>query len=520
MRRRSNQPVESGTWRLRQSRFRRCCIASLLGLLSIALLDPHLIASADSTFMQRGPSKKRTQPPMQEQSTPRKAQEERRTQSIPRTGSIVPDSSSLRELADGIAHRRITTRGGHIINLVTIDLKRGGRLRTCKAFDSYDGLEAVRQIFARADSSFGDTVIAATNASFWRATYNSPIGVTIADGEVVEMPGYKEWSSLLLHNNGTAEIDRVTLSGELVWKRKRLPVAAVNRRFDEEGLVVYNHYYGDAVPRGTRKSDSAIIAEVLANRVIPEIGDQTETKTIDSTKILQDYRTARAREDQEHPLLKIACIPPPHRRRDSPSRPSVGSPMKLIVTVVDTGTVAIPPNGFVISTGSSIDQLAAVQPGDTITLLYMLTPQPADPVRDVITGTPRLVRDGKAAPEYSIEGSHAQRFVQGELSRTAVGISLHGDTLFLATVDSPDRAAGTTGMTLAQIAGFMQAIGAYQAMNFDGGGSATMVIGGETISRQGGRPFNRRVSNALVVVKKKAEPFERRSVRGSSVEGP
>jgi exopolysaccharide biosynthesis protein len=393
--------------------------------------------------------------------------------------------------------------GERVVNLVTIDLKKGGRLRTYKGLDAYDGLEAVRNIYQRAESALDDTVLVATNGSFWRAGYNSPIGATVANGEAVEMPGYKGWSSLVIHDDGTAHIDRITLRGELVWRGEHLPVAAVNRRLDEEGIVVYNHYYGEGVPRGSRKSDSAIIAEVLGSRITPEQGDDTEQPaTTDTAAILRDYRQAKAREDREHAPLKFACaLVPSRRKRDPLPLPTVGTPMQLVVVKADTGSLRMPENGFIISPGSMSQSLSGLHAGDTIALSFTVTPGVPGGVRDLITGTPRLIRDGVADPEYEIEGSHAARFVRGELSRTSVGISRGGDTLFLATVDSPDRAAGTTGMTLSQIATFLRSVGAYQAMNFDGGGSATMVIGGETISRQGGRPFNRRVSNAILVVK-------------------
>jgi exopolysaccharide biosynthesis protein len=122
-------------------------------------------------------------------------------------------------------------------------------------------------------------------------------------------------------------------------------------------------------------------------------------------------------------------------------------------------------------------------------------------VREVLTGTPRLVRDGHADPEYEVEGSKARRFIDGKLARTAVGISRDGDTLILATVNSPNTGGGTTGMTLEQLAAFMRSMGAYQAMNFDGGGSASMALNGVMVSRQGDHPTTRRVSNALMAVR-------------------
>lgn len=440
----------------------------------------------------------------------------RRTSSprIRSSRSVEADSLIIEELAPGVVHQWMMTRGKHVANIVTIDLKTNARLRSFKALDRYDGLEKVVEMFERADSILDDTVVAAANASFWKATYNSPIGATVRNGELVELPGYKSWSSLLLYQDGTAAIDRIRLGGEVIWRHRHFTVDGVNHRATEQGLIVYNHYYSETVPRGTRKSDSAILAEVLSNEVSPDIGDDTERPLIDTVGLIQAYRTAQMQEDREYPLLKVACrFIPPRRRRDPAQHPSVGDTMKLYVTAVDTGAVEIPEDGFVISLGVEQEYFTVVQVGDTLRLIYRVTPDQPKPIRDILTGTPRIVRDGVPRPEHDIEGSKATRFVQGALSRTSVGISRGGDTLWLVTINSSNPAESTSGMTLQELANFLASLGAYQAINFDGGGSATMVIDGETVSRMRGVPFNRRVSTALLVVKERIEesPQQRRT---------
>ncbi len=435
----------------------------------------------------------------------------------PRIKSIAADSSFIEDLSTGVTHQWLMTEGKHVANVIRIDLKSNARLRGFKAIDRYDGLERVRDLFERADSLIEDTVVAAANASFWKATYNSPIGLTIINGEVVEMPGYKAWSSLMLFDDGTAGIDRVHLRGELQWRHRRFEIGAINHRGSEPGIVAYNHYYGQEVPHGSRKSDSAIIAEVLANQVSADIGDDTEAPGIDTAALIRAYRDAKKLEDNEHSLLKVACrFLAPRRKRDPIPRPRIDDTMNLVVTEIDTGAVEMPEDGFIFSLGIEQENLAVIQVGDTLRLLYNVLPRQPKPIRDLFTGTPRIVRDGQAHPEHEIEGSKASRFVTGTLSRTAVGISRGNDTLFLVTINSPNPAEGTTGMTLSELARFMASIGSYQAMNFDGGGSTTMVIDGETISRQRGAPFNRKISTALLVVKEKATDKKKRPKAPSS----
>lgn len=433
---------------------------------------------------------------------------ERQIPVIQPTHQIVPDSIYTVDIANGVTHHRIRTVSRQVANVVTVDLKSGARLRSYKARLRSDGLQNATDIAQLASEMMRDTVIAATNASFWRAGSNTPIGATITDGEVIEMPGYKQWSSLMIYEDGTAEIDRITLQGQLSWRFRRLGINGVNRRpKGEEGIVVYNHYYGDSLPRGTRKSDSAILAEAFANKVSADIGDDTEGDVIDTAGIIRSYRESMLQEDREFPVLKIACKPmPPRRKRDPQLPPRIDDTMRMVVVEIDTGVVALPENGYIISLGSAAEWFSVTQPGDTISLLYSITPKQTRRVRDVLTATPRLVRDGRADPEYETEGSKARRFIDGKLSRSAVGISRGGDTLFLVTINSPNPSAETVGMSLAQLASFMKELGSWQAMNFDGGGSASMTINGEMISRQGERPTSRRVSNAVLVVR----PFQER----------
>ncbi|MDB5035851.1 MAG: Exopolysaccharide biosynthesis protein [Chlorobi bacterium] len=426
---------------------------------------------------------------------------ELRSGPIPVEQQVRADSTITTTLAEGVTHRRIATAGHQVVNVVTIDLKSGARLKSSKALDRCDGLQTACDIAISANSMMKDTaVLVATNASFWRAGTNSPIGATITDGEVVEMPGYKRWSSLMIFDDGMAEINRIELRGTFVWDGRRFPLSAVNRRGGEPGLIVYNRFYGDSIPRGSRKTDSAIVAEAMANRVSSDVGDDTET--LDTAAIVRGYRSAKALEDREFPNLKIACAPlRPKRKRDIARPAMVGDTMRMVVTAIDTGTVVRPENGCVLSAGELRDAFRDMKVGDTVSLAYAITPDPEKRVREVLTGTPRLVRDGRAGPEQEIEGSKARRFVDGKLARTAIGISRTGDTIFLVTVNSPSLSLGTTGMSLEQLAVFMKSIGAYQAMNFDGGGSASMAINGAMISLQGNRPSSRRVSNALMVVR-------------------
>jgi len=70
--------------------------------------------------------------------------------------------------------------------------------------------------------------------------------------------------------------------------------------------------------------------------------------------------------------------------------------------------------------------------------------------------------------------------------------------LLLFTVDG--RSENSGGMTLIELANVMRELGAWQALNFDGGGSTTMVVDGKVVNRPSDKEGEREVGNALMVV--------------------
>ena len=109
-----------------------------------------------------------------------------------------------------------------------------------------------------------------------------------------------------------------------------------------------------------------------------------------------------------------------------------------------------------------------------------------------------IVNDGKSVAEYSdiVEGT-LPRF-SARNPRTAAGISRDGSTLYLVTVDG--RRPTDAGMTLPELAKVMMQLGAYDAMNFDGGGSTTMVVDGQIVNRPPDQAGERPIGSGLLIV--------------------
>jgi exopolysaccharide biosynthesis protein len=120
-------------------------------------------------------------------------------------------------------------------------------------------------------------------------------------------------------------------------------------------------------------------------------------------------------------------------------------------------------------------------------------------LRTVIGGWPRIVRAGRSVAQDAdvVEGTFT-RFSSARHPRTAVGFSKDSATLYLVTVDG--RRESDSGMSLAELADAMIHLGAYDAMNFDGGGSTTMVIDGKVVNHPSDQSGERPVGSALLVV--------------------
>ena len=117
----------------------------------------------------------------------------------------------------------------------------------------------------------------------------------------------------------------------------------------------------------------------------------------------------------------------------------------------------------------------------------------------LVGGWPRLIVNGESIADSvdRVEGTFP-RFSVTRHPRTGVGFSRDSSTLYLVTVDG--RSESSSGMSLAELAALMRALGIYQGMNLDGGGSTTMVIRGRVVNSPSDSTGERTVGNALVVV--------------------
>jgi hypothetical protein len=160
---------------------------------------------------------------------------------------------------------------------------------------------------------------------------------------------------------------------------------------------------------------------------------------------------------------------------------------KVVQVNPAVGAGAIPSGGFyLVGRDGAADALKALHPGDPVTLSYGLKDDVARQMQWAIGTNKPLVTNGAAVKQTDTSVA----------PRTAIGFKDGGRTMFLLITDG--RQTDVPGTTLAQTADMLVALGADTGLNLDGGGSTTLVCGGELRNRPraargvpepGGRPI-------------------------------
>lgn len=132
--------------------------------------------------------------------------------------------------------------------------------------------------------------------------------------------------------------------------------------------------------------------------------------------------------------------------------------------------IAIPKNGYVVLAAMGQDKYLTdnFKIGDPVAFDITMNAD-ASKMKMALTGGTLLVQDGNVVSKFT----HLPVAASTRAPRTAVGTTADGKTLIVAAVDG--RSSTSLGMTQAELADYMKELGCTNAINFDGGGSTTMV---------------------------------------------
>ena len=146
--------------------------------------------------------------------------------------------------------------------------------------------------------------------------------------------------------------------------------------------------------------------------------------------------------------------------------------------------------------GTAVEQFADVKIGDTIQISESIN-EKWDKIDNILGVGPMLVKNNSVYISSKQE-QFGNDVASGRAPRTAIGLTKDNHIL-LVVVDGRQSHSG--GMTLLELALFMQENGAIQALNFDGGGSSEMVINNNIVNKPSDGK-ERKVTTVFAVVGK------------------
>ena len=361
--------------------------------------------------------------------------------------------SSARVVAPGVTLRQLTRpTGPWVIHVLTVDLRQPGiAIDAARACDRFIGRERPSAISRRLNAE-GRGVVAVINAGFFDLEGGSGISENnvVVDGEIVKGVGVTEspfdrgrhiHSQVAIEKDGRPAIDQFLLRGSVRTAHGRWPLGAINGGPVPDAISLYTEWMGRA-PRFPGAVRSAAV-----------------------------------------PLERIRVAGDTLRYRVRADTPGEGADT--------TGRRAL-----LVGSAGTANAVARLRAGDIVTVVATIAP--AGTPHALVGGWPRIVRGGVsvAAAADSVEGT-GPKFSAARHPRSAVGINRGGDTLFLVAVDG--RQAASVGMSLAELAETMIGLGAWNALNLDGGGSTTLVVGDSVVNTPSDPTGERAVGDVLLV---------------------
>ncbi len=366
------------------------------------------------------------------------------------------DTAIAREIVPGVTlHEVRRAAGPWVLRALAVDLRRPELVvRGTRACDRLLGRERPSAI-ARRLRGEGTDVVGVLNADFFdlRGGTGASENNVVIDGEIVQGVTLTR-SPFDTFDNAHAQLG-MTAAGAPVLERFRL-TGTVRTPGGEWPLAAINAPAPYGVALFTRWADPLVIADTAGAGTV-EVALAPAGTRGDTVR----YRVRGA--------------------------PHFGETMRA-------------PGGAALrAAGAARGAIAALRAGDPVTVVAGFAPRRGSP-RTVVGGWPRIVQAGRnvALDADSAEGTFP-RFSRARHPRSAVGFSRDSLTLYLVAVDG--RRRESVGMTLSELAEAMIALGAHEALNFDGGGSTALVVRDSLVNAPSDSTGERPVGSVVVVLR-------------------
>ncbi|MFE7134985.1 phosphodiester glycosidase family protein, partial [Streptomyces sp. NPDC057638] len=269
--------------------------------------------------------------------------------------------------------------------------------------------DTVSRLAARHDPGPGRRVVAAFNGDFFDINQTgAPQGPGIADGRVTHSPAPGAHRAVGIGPGGAGRVLALYFDGTLTLPSGAYPLTAYNAaNVPSGGVGAYTAAWGGA--------DRALTVDTATGPV--------------AEAAVRDGR-----------VVSVSARPG-------------GGPVEDGVTVL-------------VGREAGAERLAALRPGDPVTLEYRPRTDGGPLPRTAVGGRELLVVDG-------VPQNHDGQGNNTAAPRTAVGFSRDGRTMSVVTVDG--RQADSGGVTLTRLGRMLRDAGAHNALNLDGGGSSTLL---------------------------------------------
>ena len=350
-----------------------------------------------------------------------------------------------RVVAPGVTHAVFLADGPNVVNVLEVELTR-----TEYTLESYRPTRLVPTSGqAEANQAAGKQVLAAINADFFSFKTSWPIGNQVVDGRFV-LGTASARSHVAIDVRGRMFLDRFSFTGWFQTPRGEMhPITGVNDRHANNAIVLHNSYSDSTtsfVGSGHRFSLRLVSPRWIAGDTLMMVVQAAE---VDESRSIS----------RDEAVLWVGSGPEVRNVREG------------------------------------------IAPGDTLLVYLGFSPD----VREImhsVGGGGRILEGGRPVPDSTNARERiGVVFLRSRHPRTFVAVNRESTRLYLCTVDG--RQDGSVGMSFGEMAEFLLAVGAWEAVNLDGGGSTTMVVQGKVVNAPSDKTGERGVANTLQVIEQR-----------------
>lgn len=350
-----------------------------------------------------------------------------------------------RSIAPGVTYAVYSAEGPNVVNVLEVDLTRPEY-----KLESYRPARLIpTSQQAEANETGGSRVLAAINADFFSFKTQWPIGNQVVNGKFVHGTESAR-SHVAVDEQGRIFLDRFSFTGWFQTPRRDLhPIHGVNDRHTNNAIVLHTSYSDSATSFGGP-------GETFGLRLVSPrwIAGDTLLMVVQAVGVDESYPLS-----QDEAVLWVGNGPEVYRVR------------------------------------------GGIAAGDTL-LVYLGFVPSVERITQAIGGGGRILEEGRPVSD-SINGREriGVVFLRARHPRTFVGVNRDTTLLYLCTVDG--RQPSSVGMSFDEMAKFMLELGAWEAINLDGGGSTTFSLEGRVVNFPSDKTGERGVANTLQLIERR-----------------